>query len=101
MFVWLASVSNQDLAIFGEGAGVKGAEGVAQTCTALIVCPTVALQSVLLVVPGTVHCHVRNNTTPTEAFCAAETAWRGEVEVLLSFHCTEVTKLKNLNDLPS
>lgn len=64
MFVWLATGSNQDLAIFGEDAGVKGAEGVAQTCTALTACPTVALQSVLSVVPGTVHCHVRNNTTP-------------------------------------
>lgn len=43
-------------------------------------------------------CHGKEQAEPT---CAAETAWVGEVEVLSSFHCTKVTEVKNLNDLPS
>lgn len=55
----------------------------------------------LLVVAGTVHCHGKEQYCPTKATCEAGKAQRWEVEVLLYFHCTEVAKLKNSNDLPS
>lgn len=70
-------------------------------CSAVIACLTVALQSVLLVVPGTVHCHGKEHYHPTKAICVAGTAGKWEVEVPLPFHCTEVAKPKNSNDLPS
>lgn len=61
-------------------------ERVTQTCSAVIVyCST----SVLLVVPGTVHCRGKELYHPTKAVCVAGTAWRWEVEILLSFYCTE------------
>lgn len=59
-----------------------------QTCTALIACLTVAPQAVLLVVPGPVHCHGKEQT---EAICEAETAWRegrGSV-VILPLHTND------------
>lgn len=62
-------------------------------CAAFIPCLTVTLQSVLLVVACTVHCHGEDNTTATEAVRAAEAAWKGEVEVVsFPLHRSEYTE---------